>query len=386
MFSRLFSGQPISAACSSVLQLSNIPGIGLKSFHRLHRYFGSSCAIMAASTAELLKSGISPRLAEAIDACRQTSGDSLMPYGDRLAAWLSEVDHYVLCLEDDLYPASLLEIYCPPPLLYIKGHLKSFQSTALAVVGSRRPTHSGGRHAHRFASELAERDLMIISGLAIGVDTFAHQGALSVNGLSGAVLACGLDTIYPRQNQGLAEKICEQGVLISEMSLGTKALPANFPRRNRIISGLSQGVLVVEAGLNSGSLITADFALEQNRDVFAIPGSIDNRLSKGCHALLKQGATLVETIDDIVNVLRVTRRIPDMTVVNNSPGLNGSNHAISDLNAEERALLELIDHQVVSFDELIHHLRIDAGSLSHLLMTLELKGLLSSSISGYQRT
>ena len=374
----------LSPACFSVLQLSAIKGLGLKSFHQLHQHFGSASAILSASMDDLLASGIRPKLATAIDSYRSQQSCTLSEQDERLLSWLSETDQHLICLEDTSYPASLREVFCPPPLLYVKGCLDIFSAVSLAVVGSRRPTPAGQRLARRFASQLAEQELVVTSGLAIGIDTFAHQGSLSVNGSGCAVLGSGLDCIYPRQNQDLGLALCERGALVSEMALGVQALPANFPRRNRIISGLSRGVLVVEAGLKSGSLITAEFALEQNRDVFAIPGPIDSAVSRGCHALIKQGAFLVEELEDILSVLASSYGYSASGKLSRpGPVSNRRDTALAQLEGEELAICKIIGHQTLSFDELMYKMQIEVASLTNLLMSLELKGILCSSVAGY---
>lgn len=386
MTAHLFSGTSVSSACFSVLQLAGIKGLGLKTFHHLFQFFGSSCGILSASLEALIASGIKPKLAHAIDAQRSVEAMHFVRHHGILLEWLQQEDHHLICLEDAAYPPALLEIYCPPPLLYIKGCLDVFDSVSLAIVGSRRPTLTGQRHAGRFAQALAEHDMVVTSGLAIGIDTFAHQGALAVDGVSCAVLGSGLDCIYPKQNQRLAMALCERGALVSEMALGVKALPANFPRRNRIISGLSKGVLVVEAGLKSGSLITAEFALEQNRDIFAIPGPIDSSLSSGCHSLIKQGAVLVENIEDILHVLQAQHcYTPEGESTKVVPGNKLSAADLANLDADQQMLVNLIGHQTVSFDDLMHQLQMDVSALTNLLMSLELQGILISSPGGYQR-
>jgi DNA processing protein len=382
MLSPLLAQAPLSSACKAVLQLSGIKGLGLKSFHQLHRHFGSAGAILNASFDALSASGLKPKLLHAIEDLRSNDAPASALVFDTLLEWLQQNNHYLVCLEDPDYPASLLEIFCPPPLLYIKGNLSVFAAPSIGVIGSRRPTMAGQRNAYRFGRALAEQNITVTSGLAIGVDTFAHQGVLSVSGAGCAVLGSGLDCIYPRQNQALASELCEHGALVSEMALGVHAAPANFPRRNRIISGLSRGVLVVEAGVKSGSLITAGFALEQNRDVFALPGPIDSPLSGGCHALIKQGAMLVETVDDILQTLSVTEKGLVPCAHNR---VNTFAETPEGLTQDELTLVKLIGRQTVSFDELMVSMNMDVSRLTNLLMSLELKGILSSAVGGYQR-
>ena len=226
---------------------------------------------------------------------------------------------------------------------------------------------------------------MVTSGLALGIDAASHQGALYAQGATCAVLGTGLDVVYPRQHIKLADEITEKGILISEMNLGAKPVPANFPRRNRIVSGLSQGVLVVEASLKSGSLITANYAVEQNRDVFAIPGPIDSPVSKGCHALIKQGARLVETVDDILGEWVHETHIYVSSESQNKNQTASNTDMFEHLSPEERLVMENIDYQRVSFDVLAHHTHLEVGTLTNLLIGLELKGELNSVPGGYQR-
>ncbi len=205
-----------------------------------------------------------------------------------------------VALEEEGYPSLLREIYDPPPLLYFTGDLQILQKPCLAVVGSRRHSTYGREIAYKFAAKLAACGFTIVSGLARGIDTWAHQGVLTTSGFTAAVLGCGLDICYPPENSALMKKIRHQGIVISEFPPGSEPSPQNFPRRNRLISGLSLGTLVVEAGKKSGALITASFALEQGREVFAVPGSIANPCSQGCHHLIKEGAKLVDGVDAIL--------------------------------------------------------------------------------------
>lgn len=377
MFNSTYSGAyPVSDSCLAVLQLSHIKGLGLKSFHQLFDYFATAENILLSPYEELIKSGIRPKLARLIADQKMPVEQVVGHYFNRLLEWASKQNNYLVCLDDELYPPSLKEIHYPPPLLYLQGQVSAFDIDSIAVVGSRRPTLAGQKHAALFSHQLAEMGYCVTSGLAIGVDSYAHRGAIDADGVSCAVLGSGLESIYPKQNQKLAIEIQEQGVLVSELALDMNALPANFPRRNRIISGLSKGTLVIEAGLKSGSLITAEFALEQNREVFAIPGSIDNPLSKGGHSLIKQGATLVDDVEDIINVVGghsytkpIVSKLSDY----------------SRLTMDEQKIISVLGHQSTSFDDLLHCLGMDVGELNNLLVVLELKGLLSSVAGGYQR-
>ena len=377
-----FTGNyPVSSACLAVLRLSNIKGLGLKSFHLLYDHFSSAEKVLKAPYEALIQSGIKPKLAQQILAQNKVATDLTSSSFDRLFEWASINNNYVVCLEDAIYPPNLKEIFCPPPLLYFQGQLDAFDLTSIGVVGSRRPTLSGQLQAKELSKQLAEINICVTSGLAIGVDTIAHQGALEVGGVSCAVLGSGLESIYPRQNRKLAMELKEQGVLVSELALDVAALPANFPRRNRIISGLSKGILVVEAGLKSGSLITANFAIEQNRDVFAVPGSIDNPLAKGCHALIKQGAFLVEDVDDIVSVLGSDSGV--LNQIKRAPLKSEKDYTY--LSLDEQKVISVLGNQSTSFDDLLHCLGMDVTQLNTLLVMLELKGELSAVAGGYQR-
>lgn len=378
----IYSGNyPVSNSCLAVLRLSHIKGLGLKNFHLLYDHFSSIEEILTASYEVLIECGIKPKLARLISGQTMPIDQILGAYFDPLLAWADKHNNHLVCLDDELYPSSLKEIYCPPPLLYMQGQVGAFDADSVAIVGSRRPTLSGQKHAAEFSRQLAEMGYCVTSGLAIGVDSYAHRGALEAKGISCAVLGSGLESVYPKQNQTLALDIQEQGVLVSELALGVKALPANFPRRNRIISGLSKGTLVIEAGLKSGSLITAEFALEQNRDVFAIPGSIDNPLAKGGHSLIKQGAILVDNIEDISSVLGSKNLSP-----NDCSKTQLTKPAdYSQLTMEEQKIISVLGYQSTSFDDLLHCLAMDVGELNNLLVMLELKGMLSAVAGGYQR-
>ncbi|MFZ2525990.1 MAG: DNA-processing protein DprA, partial [Candidatus Ferrigenium altingense] len=288
------------------------------------------------------------------------------------------------------YPQALLNIPDPPLLLYVKGRLDLLNRPALAVVGSRNATPQGIHNAEAFAQSLSDSGLCVISGMAHGIDAAAHRGALRCQGnncgSSIGVIGTGLDKVYPAANRDLAHALAGQGALISEFPLGTPPLAANFPRRNRIISGMSAGCLVVEASLQSGSLITARLALEQGRDVFAIPGSIHAPQSKGCHALLKQGAKLVETAQDILEELGglivATARHPDMP----DPDTQGPATQGTDAQGPNFALLGHLGFDPADLDTLGKRSGLTIAELSAMLLTLELEGRISALPGGlYQR-
>jgi len=275
------------------LRLTLAPGLGAATVRALLRQFGLPESVLARRRAELAR--FAP--ADALDAL---DSDEVGRQVSRSLEWAGQPGHAVVTLADDAYPRALLEIADPPVLLYAHGRVELLNRPALAIVGSRNATAQGLRDAERFARAFSNAGLTIVSGLALGIDAAAHRGALSARGSTIAVLGTGVDVHYPPRNAELAERIAGEGLLISEFPLGSKALAHNFPRRNRLISGLSLGCLVVEAAAASGSLITARSAAEQGREVFAVPGSIHSPLSKGCHALIKSGAKLVESADDVL--------------------------------------------------------------------------------------
>ena len=276
------------------LALYTIPRCGLNTISALLKKFNTPQQILLASHRALRAAGVNPVLANNL----QKPNWNIVEFCLR---WAEQPRQHILSWDNLHYPPLLREIFSPPLILFIKGELSLFQQQALAIVGARNPTHTGLEVAHQIASELSDLGFVIVSGLARGIDGAAHQGALEKKGLTMAVLGSGLEHIYPVSHQTLAMNILEKGgMLISEFLPLIPPKAENFPRRNRIISGLSLGVIVIEATLRSGSLITAGYALEQNREVFAVPGSIRNPLSQGCHALLKEGATLVDSTEDIM--------------------------------------------------------------------------------------
>ncbi len=295
--------------------------------------------------------------------------------------WAESPSHHIIPINSHLYPERLKQIADPPPLIFVQGDLQVLQEPQLAVVGSRNPTPAGRKNAYDFSYKMTNAGMTITSGLAMGVDSHAHHGALATQGQTIAVTGTGLDIIYPRSNLRLAEQIVNQGAIISEFTLGTRPSPSNFPRRNRIISGLSLGVLVVEAGLASGSLISARLAMEQGREVFAIPGSIHNPQSKGCHQLLRDGAKLVETIQDILQ--EFTGQLMDY-LPTSSP-VESSHFDISKLSNELQQLLLNIGDDPVSVDELITRCGLTAEQISSMLVQLEVNNLVTSYAGRYCR-
>jgi DNA processing protein len=286
---------------ASWLQLTLTPGLGAAAIRGLLKQFGLPENILGATRAQL------ERIAGP-EAAALLRPEGIAPAVERALRWAEEPGHGIVTFADAAYPAMLLQIPDPPPLLYATGRLELLARPSLAIVGSRNATAQGVRNAEQFAQAFSAVGLTIVSGLALGIDAAAHRGGLAAAGSTIAVLGTGVDVVYPRQNAALAQRIGESGLLISEFPLGTAGAAHHFPRRNRLISALAQGCLVVEAALASGSLITARTALEQGREVFAIPGSIHSPLSKGCHALIKQGAKLVESAEDVLAELTAFRR------------------------------------------------------------------------------
>jgi DNA processing protein len=284
---------------------------------------------------------------------------------DAALRWLEDPSNRVVTLADEAYPRLLLEISDPPPLLYVKGNPDLLNHTSLAVVGSRNATQQGRVNAEAFSRELSDGGFTIVSGLAVGIDAAAHLGGLAAASSSVAVVGTGLDIVYPARNRDLAHRLAEEGALVSEFALGTPALASNFPRRNRLISGLTRGCLVVEAALKSGSLITARYALEQGREVFAIPGSIHSSLSKGCHLLLKQGAKLAERSQDILEELGA---LVQGRVAMTEPEYEGT---------EENPVLDALGYDPLDLDALCQRSGLTPESASAMLLTLELEGVVS---------
>jgi len=344
---------------ASWLQLTLTPGLGGAAIRAMLKQFGLPERVLARKPSELA-AHIAPSVLEALhsETVRQSVAAAL--------AWLEQPGNSLVTLADTGYPHLLLEIPDPPPLLYARGRVELLQSSALAVVGSRNATAQGAANAQSFAKALSDAGLAIVSGLALGIDAAAHCGGLAGKGSTIAVLGTGIDVVYPRANTALAAQIAELGLLISEFPLGTGAMASNFPRRNRLISGLAQGCLVVEAALASGSLITARSAAEQGREVFAIPGSIHSPVSKGCHALIKSGAKLVESAEDVLAELGGFRASGFASTVQPTGALRGG--------GESAGLLEHMGHDPVDIDALCVRAGMSAEQVSSELLRLELAG------------
>jgi DNA processing protein len=304
--------------------------------------------------------------------------------GERALEWLAaNPRRRLITLGDRAYPPLLAAIPAPPPVLYVDGKLGRLGAAQLAVVGSRKATASARDTAREFANRLVKAGLVITSGLAHGIDAAAHQGAVDGGGPTLAVFGCGVDHIYPAANRALAERIREEGALVSEFPLGTRPFPAFFPRRNRIISGLALGTLVVEAALTSGSLVTARHALDQGREVFAMPGSVRNPLSRGCHALLRDGAVLTETVDDILAELPGFTPLPSTRSAADQPERQGR----VGLSPKQQSVYECCDFTPLGMDEIVDQCGLTASEVSSILTALEMKGVVRAVTGGaYVRT
>lgn len=283
----------------------------------------------------------------------------------------------IITIIDDDYPNILKQIYDPPPVLYAIGNISTLMQNSLAIVGSRKATVYGKNTAKMFGRELATLNFNIVSGMARGIDSFAHRGALEEGGPTTAVLGCGIDVVYPPENLKLMKEIIKCGCVISSFPLGTKPLAKNFPARNRIISGLSQGTIVIEAAERSGSLITADFSLEQGREVFAVPGNINNPYSRGSHKLIKQGAKLVENVGDILE---------EISFGNNNEDIQKNfkaNKPQPKLTKEEKNVFKMIDFQPTHFEQVVQKTNISAKQLNSIITCLELKELIATLPGNY---
>jgi len=354
---------------ASWLQLALTPGLGAAAIRGLLAQFGLPEKIFAAPRAQL------ERIVGPAAAALLRSDETTAAAVDNALRWAEAPGHAVVTLADAEYPKLLLEIADPPPLLYAVGRLELLARPALAIVGSRNATAQGMRNAEQFAAAFSAAGLTIASGLAMGIDAAAHAGGLTGEGSTLAVLGTGVDVTYPRQNAPLAARIAESGLLLSEFALGSAGAAHHFPRRNRLISGLAQGCLVVEAALASGSLITARAAAEQGREVFAIPGSIHSPLAKGCHALIKQGAKLVESAEDVLAELTAFRRTA-----------TASTRAPSPVQAGEDPLLAHMGFDPVDVDSICARSGLTVERVCADLLRLELGGRVAALPGGmYQR-
>jgi DNA processing protein len=357
---------PLDPELEPWLVLAHARGLSAENLRRLLVAFRSPSAILAASRAEL------GRVVPA-DAALAVGKGAPREQLDTVAAWLEDPANRVLTLADSEYPQTFLQIPDPPPVLYAKGRVELLNSASFAIVGSRNATHAGIAQAEAFARALSDAGLVIVSGLALGIDAAAHAGGLAGRSSTVAVVGTGLDTVYPARNRELARTIARAGCLVSEFPLGTPPAAENFPRRNRLISGLARGCLVVEAALSSGSLITARMANEQGKEVFAMPGSVHSPLAKGCHRLIKQGAKLVESAEDILEELRL-------------PAMRSAARSESDGAGSTHPILQALGFDPCDFDTLLARAGLSADVLAALLTQWEIEGLVEALPGGrYQR-
>ena len=358
----------IDARVEAWASLQLLPGVSARALFALLKNFGGPAEVLGASPASL--ASVVP--AETAAAIGRGPDPAALA---RTLAWLHEAGNALIAWDDAAYPRALLTISDPPPALYFRGRSELMNRPALAIVGSRNATPQGVDTAEAFASSLSAAGLTIVSGLALGIDAAAHRGGLTGAGASVAVVGTGIDRVYPAANRDLAHRLADTGGVLSEFPLGTPPLPANFPRRNRLISGLARGVLVVEATYARGSLITARFAAEQGRDVFAIPGSIHSPFSKGSHRLIKDGAKLVETAQDVLEELGMSgpagARVPGSTAV---------------AEGDAARVLIALGHDPVGVDALTARSGLAAEAVTVALVELELAGQIASLPGGlYQK-
>ena len=365
-----FSSEQRLLACW--LALYHTPGVGPKTFARLLTQFDNLELLFA-----------EPKRAENLS--ERTRSALLNPNWDRVEQdllWFSEPNRHIVTLDDSRYPPLLKQISDPPSILFVQGNVELLSQWQVALVGSRNPSASGRDTAYEFSRYMAQGGLTITSGLAMGIDAAAHQGALAAQGKTVAVIGTGLDRVYPAKHRDLALDIALEGTVVSEFALGTSPRAENFPRRNRIISGLSLGTLVVEAAVRSGSLITARMALEQGREVFAIPGSIHNPLARGCHQLIREGAKLVEKADDVLEELGALAGFQhDVRPIEEQEVL------AQDEDGDYQILFEHLGYDPIQIDSLIDRCGLTADIVSSMLLLLELQDQIESLPGGrYVRT
>ena len=382
----------LSADTKSLIHLNLIPGIGNHTIRRLLAAFGSAEKSLAATSEELAQiDGLTPDVRQQL-----IDGRSRAPLAQELEL-IEQHQCHIVTINDDAYPPLLKQIHDPPVLLYIIGEFPLQDAPSIAIVGSRSPTGYGKTISHQLSHQLAERGITVVSGFARGIDTCVHRGALEAGGHTIAVFGCGLSIIYPETNRALATEIIESGALISEFPMTMPPRGNNFPRRNRVISGLTLGTLVVEASDRSGSLITARHAAEQGREVFAVPGQIFSNVSRGTHSLINQGATLINSVDDLLDALpqdytkilggespETTRqpppsKRPDKAVRPQSAEEKSAPvpqpKAELNLTPDEQTVLSTMDASSIHIDQIARVTQLPIGKVSSLLVMLELKGV-----------
>jgi len=361
------------------LQLLHTPGIGVKTFQKIIQHFADIEDVTSAPTAELRSCGLNQNTINAL----RTQDVSVI---ENELNWLDQADnHHIITQHDERYPPQLKQLDDAPALLFVRGDPDYLTRPQLAMVGSRTPTAAGLQTARDFSRHLSDAGITITSGLASGIDGASHEGALQ--GIAGtiALVAHGLDLVYPAKHQRLAQQISLAGAIVAEVPIGTEPVRGLFPRRNRLISGLSIGTLVVEAALKSGSLITADLALEQNKEVFAIPGSIHNPLARGCHRLIRQGAKLVETADDILEELHFRLKTPTNDLQIPLFQKKRCTDLPQALDPDHQKLLKCLDYEPASIDELVNRSPFSAAEVASMLLIMELEGTIISQNGLYSR-
>ncbi len=375
---RMANRQSHSPDIEKWLKLAGADNVGPVTFARLIKYFGSVDKALGASVSELTQiEGIGSKTAQSIAASRNKFDVAAeLELAEKLSVW-------IINLDDERYPPVLRRIYDPPPVLYIKGTLTRQDNLAVAIVGSRQCSLYGQQQSSRFAYLLSSAGFTIVSGLARGIDSAAHQGALAAAGRTIAVQGCGLANVFPPENKKLFELITASGACVSELPLQYEPLAENFPPRNRIIAGLALGTIVVEAGFNSGALITAQAALDEGREVMAVPGKIDSPLSRGAHQLLKQGAKLVESVDDVTEAMgqiverlkdHVSKAVDEAQERIDRPLFDVSNLKLS---PDEKATYGCLDKEPKHIEQIIEDAALPPGSIHSALVSLCLKGLTS---------
>jgi DNA processing protein len=348
---------------SDLLRLSAVPGVGASRLRLLVGHFGSPTAVLAATPRELIRvQGIEKKLASSI--AHFKGGNKFV---DDQLSLMNKVNGRIVTLWDDEYPEYLRKIYDPPPLMFVRGTIEQNDKYAIAIVGTRHPTAYGKLMAERFAKELAEKGLTIVSGLARGIDTIAHHTAVKLGGRTLAVLGSSIDIIYPSENRRIAAQVEENGAVVSEFVMGTKPDPGNFPRRNRIISGMSLGVLIIETAENGGAMITASIALDQNRELFCVPGNITEKYSIGTNTLIRDGhAKLVQSVDDIIAELEASLR----PILKEAPS-----HSLPQLSVFEQKIFDTLTYEPTHIDALSERSALSMSDTLVNLLSLEFKGI-----------
>ena len=356
----------------SWIALSLVPGVGGARLAALVARFGTPERVLSASVAELAEvPGMGPVLAERVAGWR-----AYADVGGEVAS-AEAAGARIVTAEDAEYPTLLRAIAAWPPLLYVKGELPASEVPAVAIVGARRASAYGVRTAHDLAAQLARRGVVIVSGMARGVDSAAHQGALDGGGRTVAVLGCGVDVVYPPENGALYDRIVESGAVLSECPMGTGPLAGNFPSRNRIISGLCRAVVVVEAASDSGALITADLALEQGRELLAVPGHVGDSKAAGANALIKQGAALAETADDVLGAIGLDHLAGAGGAVGGAPSARKVGLVLAELGEDARAIHEALSFEPMHIDEVTRAVDLSPAAVSSVLLHLEMRKLVA---------